>query len=161
MTDAAVSSPLPKRLVRIAAEGVQEIKDSISIPAFCPTRIKLMFHGKSLRRTPIREVALGKRGRRILVYGRRGQVQALDSRIGQARHLPLARQDLQRGVDLIGGVDLPVPVGVVCLEGVETREGQGPIRQGHGVAEQLAPVVRLAVESCPAPGTHPSCLSTA
>ena len=68
--------------------GVQKIKDSISIPAFCPTRIKLMFHGKSLRRTPIREVALGKRGRRISVYGLRGQTQTFDSRIGQARHLP-------------------------------------------------------------------------
>ena len=73
-------------------------------------------------------------------------VQALDSRIGQARHLPLARQDLQRGVDLVGGVDLPVPVGVVCLEGIEARESDGPIRQGHGVAEQLASVVRLPVE---------------
>ena len=74
-----------------------------------------MFHGKSLCRAPIREVALGKRRRRTLVYGLRGHVQALDPRIGQARHLPLARQDLQRGVDLIGGVDLPVPVGVVRL----------------------------------------------
>ena len=81
MTATAVSSPLPERLVRIAAEGVQKIKDSISIPAFCPTRIKLMFHGKSLRRAPIREVALGKRRRRILVHGFRGHVQALDSRI--------------------------------------------------------------------------------
>ena len=146
MTTAAAFSPLPKRLVHIAAEGVQKIKDSISIPAFCPTRIKLMFHGKSLRRAPIREVALGKRRRRILVHGFRGQIEALDSRIGQARHLPLARQDLQRGVDLVGGIDLAVPVGVVCLEGVEASEGQGPIRQGHDVAEQLTSVVRLAVE---------------
>ena len=94
----------------------------------------------------LREVALGKRGRRTLVYGLRGYVQALDSRIGQARHLPFARQDLQRGVDLVGGIDLAVPVGVVCLEGVEASEGQGPIRQGHDVAEQLTSVVRLAVE---------------
>ena len=70
-----------------------------------------MFHDKSLRRAPIREVALGKRRRRTLVYGLRGHVQALDPRIGQVRHLPLARQNLQRGVDLVGGVDLPVSVG--------------------------------------------------
>ena len=146
MTTTAVFSPLPEHLVHIAAEGVQKIKDSISIPAFCPTRIKLMFHGKSLCRAPIREITLGKRRRRTLVYGLRGHVQALDPRIGQARHLPLARQDLQRGVDLVGGVDLPVPVGVVCLEGVETREGDGTVRQSHGVAEQLTSVVCLSVE---------------
>ena len=94
----------------------------------------------------LREVALGKRGRRISVYGLRGQTQTFDSRIGQARHLPFARQNLQRGVDLVGGVDLPVPVGVVRPEGVEAREGDGTVRQCHGVAEQLTSVVRLPIE---------------
>ena len=120
-------------------------------PARLPERmvrlVRLLLQGQDpLLLRQLREAALGKRGRRILVHGLRGQVQAPGSRIGQARHLPLARQDLQRGVYLVGGVDIPVSVGIVRPEGVEARGGTGPVRQGYSVAEQLASVVRLTVE---------------